>query len=206
MRLEALCFLRPSGSRLRRWLFRVGHRARAHDWGAVVRRPASPDVNGPDMTLVIPSIAVVGLVALVQRHRVVCPALTVDARRLAISLDPVPGPLDDLVLTLQRRDVRWMAMLAGMLVMRDAGVPGGGILGMLERYAMHARWVGWGEDSVPVPLLTNATARALRIHAGRHAVGADALWAAIAWYLVGAMMEEYRNACLRAVVTDRDAS
>lgn len=206
MRLEALCFPRPPGSRLRRWLFRVGHRARAHHWGAVVRRPASPDVNGPDMTLVIPSIAVVGLVALVQRHRVVCPALTVDARRLAMSLDPVPGPLDDLVLTLQRRDVRWMAMLAGMLAMRDAGVPGGGIFGMLERYAMHARWVGWGEDSVPVPLLTNATARALRIHAGRHAVGADALWAAIAWYLVGAMMEEYRDACLRAVATDRDAS
>lgn len=171
-----------------------------------MRRPASPDVNGPDMTLVIPSSAVVGLVALVQRHRVVCPALTVDARHLAMSLEPVPGPSDDVVLTLQRRDVRWMAMLAGMLVMRDAGVPGGGILQMLEQNAMHVRWFGWGEDSVPVPLLTNVTAREVRIHAGRRAVGADALWAAISWYLVGAMMEEYRDACLRAVVTDRDAS
>ena len=206
VRLTALCFPRPSGSRLRRWLFRVGHHARAHDWGAVVRRPASPDVNGPDMTLVIPASAVFGLAALVQRHRVVCPALTVDARHLAMSLDPVPGPSDDVVLTLQRRDVRWMAMLAGMLVMRDAGVPGGGILQMLEQNAMHVRWFGWGEDSVPVPLLTNVTAREVRIHAGRRAVGADALWAAISWYLVGAMMEEYRDACLRAVVIDRDAS
>lgn len=206
MRLEALRFPRPSGSRLRRWLFRVGHRARAHDWGAVVRRPASPDVNGPDMTLVIPSIAVGRLVALVQRHRVVCPALTVDARHLAMSLDPVPGPPDDVVLTLQRRDIRWMAMLAARLVMRELGAPGGGIHKMLEQNAMHVRWFGWGEDSVPVPLLTNATARAVRIHAGRHAVGADALWAAISWYLVGAIMAEYADACLRGGVIDRDAS
>ena len=171
-----------------------------------MRRPASPDVNGPDMTLVIPASAVVGLAALVQRHRVVCPALTVDARHLAMSLDPVPGPSDDVVLTLQRRDVRWMAMLAGMLVMRDAGVPGGGILQMLEQNAMHVRWFGWGEDSVPVPVLTNVTAREVRIHAGRHAVGADALWAAISWYLVGAIMAEYADASLRGGVIDRDAS
>lgn len=158
------------------------------------------------MTLVIPAIAVGRLVALVRRHRVVCPALTVDARHLAMSLDPVPGPPDDVVLTLQRRDVRWMAMLAGMLVMWELGVPGGGIHKMLERNAMHVRWFGWGEDLVPVPLLTHATARAVRIHAGHHAVDADALWCAIAWYLVGAMMAEYADACLRAVVIDGDPS
>jgi len=171
-----------------------------------VRRPGSPDLSGPDVTLVIPSVAVVQLVALVQRHRVVCPALTVDARRVAMSLEHDPDSSHDVVFTLQRRDVRWMAMLAGMLVMRDAGVPGGGIFEMLEHNAIHVRWFGWGEDSVPVPILTNVTAAAVRIHAGCHAVGADALWAAISWYLVGAMMEEYRDACLRAVVIDRDAS
>jgi len=157
------------------------------------------------MTLVIPSVAVVQLVALVQRHRVVCPALTVDARHLAMSLDPVPGCSDDVVLTLQRRDVRWMAMLAGMLVMHDAGVPGGGIFEMLQGNAMHARWFVSGEDAVPVPLLTNATARLVRVNAGRHGVPADVLWAAIAWYLVGALMQVYGSECLRTVLLDRDA-
>ena len=68
------------------------------------------------MTLVIPSISVVGLVALVRRHRVVCPALAHDARRLAMALEHDPDSSHDVVFTLQRRDVRWMAMLAGMLV------------------------------------------------------------------------------------------
>jgi len=162
-------------------------------------------LSGPDVTLVIPSVAVVQLVSLVQRHRVVCPALTVDARHLAMSLEHDPDSSHDVVFTLQRRDVRWMAMLAGMLVMRDAGVPGGGILGMLEQNAMHVRWFGWGEDSVPVPLLTNATARLVRVNAGRHGVPADVLWAAIAWYLVGALMQVYGSECLRTVLLDRDA-
>jgi len=171
-----------------------------------VRRPGSPDLSGPDVTLVIPSVAVVQLVALVQRHRVVCPALTVDARHLAMSLDPVPGPSDEVVLTLQRRDVRWMWMLASELAMWGLGGPGVGIAAMLEHNAMHVRWFGWGEDSVPVPILTNATARVVRVNAGRHAVAADALWAAISWYLVGAMMAEYVYESLRMLRLDRDAS
>ena len=171
-----------------------------------MRRPGSPDVNGPDMTLVIPSVAVVQLVALVQRHRVVCPALAHDARRVAMSLEHDPDSSHDVVFTLQRRDVRWMAMLAGMLVMRDAGVPGGGVFEMLQGNAMHVRWFGWGEDSVPVPLLTNATARVVRVNAGRHGVPADVLWAAIAWYFVGAMMAEYALECVRTVVRDGGAS
>lgn len=171
-----------------------------------MRRPGSPDLSGPDVTLVIPSVAVVQLVALVQRHRVVCPALTVDARHLAMSLDPVPGPPDEVVLTLQRRDVRWMWMLASELAMWGLGGPGVGIAAMLEQNAMHVRWFGWGEDSVPVPILTNATARVVRVNAGRHAVAADALWAAISWYLVGAMMAEYVYESLRMLRLDRDAS
>jgi len=171
-----------------------------------VRRPGSPDLSGPDVTLVIPSVAVVQLVALVQRHRVVCPGLADDARRVAMSLEHDPDSSHDVVFTLQRRDVRWMAMLAGMLVMRDAGVSGGGMFEMLQGNAMHARWFNWRQDAAPVPLPTTAVARLVRVAAGRHAVGAGVLWAAITWYLVGAMMEEYRDACLRIVLLDRDAS
>ena len=171
-----------------------------------MRRPASPDLSGPDMRLLIASVAVPQLVALVQRHRVVCPDLAHDARRLATTLDVDPRGSHDVVLTLQRRDVRWMAMLAGMLVMHDAGVPGGGVFEMLQANAMHARWFNWREDSVPVPLLTNATARVVRVTAGRHAVPGDVLWASISWYLIGAMMAEYALECVRTVVRDRNAS
>jgi len=159
------------------------------------------------MTLLIPARHVSPLVKLARRHGMVCAALATDARHVAMFGDlDVARSGDDVVFTLQRRDVRWMAMLAGMLVMHDAGVPGGGVFEMLQGNAMHVRWFGWGEDSVPVPLLTNATARVVRVNAGRHAVGADALWAAISWYLVGAMMAEYVYESLRVLRLDRDAS
>jgi len=158
------------------------------------------------MTLLIPARHVSPLVKLARRHGMVCAALATDARHVAMFGDlDVARSGDDVVFTLQRRDVRWMAMLAGMLVMHDAGVPGGGIFEMLQGNAMHARWFVSGEDAVPVPLLTNATARLVRVTAGRHAAGADALWAAISWYLVGALMQVYGSECLRTVLLDRDA-
>ncbi|NBT27830.1 MAG: hypothetical protein EBT09_15105 [Actinobacteria bacterium] len=158
------------------------------------------------MTLVIASGAVFQLVALVQRHRVVCPDLAHEARRLATTLEHDPDSSHDVVLTLQLRDVRWMAMLAGKRVMRDAGVPCGGIFEMSQANAWDARWFNWRQDGKPEQLLNNAVARAVRVTAERHAVSADVLWAAIFWYLVGAMMEEYRDACLRIVLLDRNAS
>ena len=173
-----------------------------------MRRRAAPDLTGPDMELAIPASSIVLLVAVVQRHRVVCSALTVDARSIPMSIDPVPGYADDVFFTLQRRDLRWMALFARGLVMSALGGPGGGmleILQMLEQNAMHARWLGWGKDAVPVPLLTDATARTVRIHAGRHGVESDALWTAMSWYVIGAMMAEYGLEAARAIV-DRDAS
>jgi len=169
-------------------------------------RGQAPDLSGPDMTLLIPARHVSPLVKLARRHGMVCAALATDARHVAMFGDlDVARSGDDVVFTLQRRDVRWMAMLAGMLVMRDAGVSGGGIFEMLQGNAMHARWFVSGEDAVPVPLPTTAVARLVRVTAERHAVGAGVLWAAITWYLVGAMMKEYRDACLRIVRLDRHA-
>lgn len=168
-------------------------------------RGQAPDLSGPDMTLLIPAGHVSPLVKLARRHGVVCAALATDARHVAMvgNLD-VAGP-GDVVFTLKRRDVRWMSMLAGMLAMRDAGVPGGGIFEMLQGNAMHARWVVSGEDDVPVPLLTNVTARAVRVAAGSHCVDADVLWAAFAWFVIGALMAEYGSQCVRAVLANRHA-